>query len=112
AEADGVVRGEGLAAIYLRWREDAVAEGNPMIALVRGSAVNQNGRGASLTTPHVGAQQALLHAALRDADLPGWAIELVEAHGTGTALGDPIEAQALSAAFGPGRASERPLWLG
>src|SRR5262249_58887195 len=83
-----------------------------IVALIRGSAVNHDGRSQGLTAPNGPSQQAVIRAALSASGVSADAIDVVEAHGTGTSLGDPIEAGALAAVFGPTRGEERPLWLG
>ncbi|EMI54521.1 protein containing AMP-dependent synthetase and ligase [Rhodopirellula sallentina SM41] len=93
--ADGFVRGEGGGAVLLRPLSDALADGNRIYAVIQGSAVNQDGRSNGLTAPSRAAQAELIREALRDAGVPGEAIDYVEAHGTGTSLGDPIEVRAI-----------------
>ena len=95
AAADGFVRAEGCAIIALRRLSDAVAAGDPILAVIRGSAVNSDGRSSGLTVPNGPAQQAVIRTALASAGLNGADIDYVEAHGTGTSLGDPIEVEAL-----------------
>ncbi|MEZ4436943.1 MAG: acyltransferase domain-containing protein, partial [bacterium] len=111
AGADGAGWAEGAGVVLLERLGDARENGHPVLALVRGSAINQDGRSQGLTAPNGAAQQALIRRALADAGLAPDDIDAVEAHGTGTALGDPIEAGALGAVFGarPGRP---PLGLG
>src|SRR6185295_11273482 len=75
-------------------------DGDPIAAVVRGTAVNQDGRSAGLTAPSADAQEALLRRALQDAGLPPGALDYVEAHGTGTPVGDPIEMEALKRVLG------------
>ncbi|SFR06129.1 type I polyketide synthase [Poseidonocella sedimentorum] len=104
AGADGYVRGEGCALVALKRLEDAVADGDHIRAVIKGSAINHDGRTSGLTVPNGPAQQALLRAALDDAGMVPDQIGCIEAHGTGTALGDPIEVGALGAVFA-GRAS-------
>jgi acyl transferase domain-containing protein len=100
ARADGFVRGEGCGVLALKRLSDAQAAGDPILALVRGSATGQDGRSAGLTAPNVAAQEDVLRRALESGKVdPAW-IGLIEAHGTGTALGDPIELEALKAVHG------------
>ncbi len=112
ARADGFVRGEGCGIVVLKRLSDAVADRDHIWAVIRGTAVNQDGRSSGLTAPNGMAQEALLRQALANAGVKGEEIGYVEAHGTGTALGDPIEAHALAAVLGPGRTKESPLVLG
>jgi 3-oxoacyl-(acyl-carrier-protein) synthase/NAD(P)-dependent dehydrogenase (short-subunit alcohol dehydrogenase family)/acyl carrier protein len=110
AAADGFGRGEGCGMVVLMRLGDALAQGYPVLALIRGSAVNHDGRSSGLTVPNPAAQSALIGRALANARLAPGDIDYLETHGTGTALGDPIEAEALAEAFaGPRR---QPLWLG
>ena len=110
ASADGFVQGEGAAIVVLKRLDDAIADQDRILAVIRGSAANQDGRSSSLTAPSRPAQAAVIRAALEDAGVPASRIGYVEAHGTGTALGDPIEAHALADALG--RERKRPLVLG
>ncbi|HEX6243274.1 MAG TPA: beta-ketoacyl synthase N-terminal-like domain-containing protein, partial [Polyangiales bacterium] len=110
AGADGYVRGEGCGVVVLRRLSDALARGERIYALVRGSAVNSDGASNGLTAPSPAAQVAVLTAAWREAAVRPDAVSYVETHGPGTLLGDPIEAGALGSVFGPAR--EQPLLLG
>jgi amino acid adenylation domain-containing protein len=112
AAADGYVRGEGCGVVVLKRLADARRDGDPVLAILRGSAVNHNGRSGGLPVPFGPAQQRVIRAALAQAGVAPEDVDYVEAHGTGTALGDPIEVQALAAALGKGRSPERPLWIG
>ncbi|MCC6191323.1 MAG: polyketide synthase, partial [Anaerolineales bacterium] len=112
ARADGFVRGEGCGLVVLKRLSDALRDGDALWAVVRGSAVNQDGRSTDLTAPNVLAQQAVLRAALAQAQVAPETVGYVEAHGTGTALGDPIEVAALSAVYGLPRPDGARCWLG
>ncbi|MFF5859617.1 type I polyketide synthase [Streptomyces sp. NPDC012751] len=100
ASADGFTRAEGVGAVVLRRLSDALADGDRIWAVIRGTAVNQDGRTNGMLAPSGPAQQEVVRRALRDAGLPPGRITLVEAHGTGTALGDPIEVEALAESYG------------
>jgi 3-oxoacyl-(acyl-carrier-protein) synthase/SAM-dependent methyltransferase len=112
AGADGYVRGEGCGVVVLKRLPDALAQRDPIVAIIRGSAANQDGRSNGLTAPNGRAQQAVIEEALADAHVAGATIDAVELHGTGTALGDPIEALALGTALGAERADGRPCHVG
>ncbi|MGZ4976964.1 MAG: SDR family NAD(P)-dependent oxidoreductase, partial [Methylobacter sp.] len=112
ADADGYGRGEGCGAVVLKRLDDALRDGNSILAILAGSAVNHDGASSGLTVPNQQAQTELLRAALADAGLPASSISYLEAHGTGTALGDPIEIHALQEVFGDNRSAENPLYLG
>lgn len=112
ALANGIVRGEGCGVIVLKRLSDAQRDGDPIIALIRGSTVNQDGRSTGLTTPNVLAQEAMLKEALENAQLKAEDIGFIEAHGTGTPLGDPIELDALCAVFGKKRTNAARCWIG
>jgi acyl transferase domain-containing protein len=112
ATADGFLRGEGAGAVVLKRLSDAVADGDRVLAVIRGSAINQDGPSSSLTAPNGPAQEAVIRAAVADAGIDPLDVTYVEAHGTGTPLGDPIEIQALAAALGQGRDALAPLLVG
>ena len=112
AAADGMVRGEGGAVVVLKRHRDALRDGDNVLALIRGSAVNHDGRSSGLTVPNGAAQREVLRAALASAGVAPAEVRFVETHGTGTTLGDPIEANALVAEMGAGRAEDAPLILG
>lgn len=100
AAADGYVRGEGCGMVLLKRLSDAEANGDNILAVIRGTAINQDGRTSGLTVPNGPAQQDVIHQALADGGLQPAQIGYIEAHGTGTFLGDPIEMGALGAVFG------------
>ncbi|MGW7279791.1 SDR family NAD(P)-dependent oxidoreductase [Streptomyces sp. NPDC054844] len=97
--ANGFSRGEGVIALYLKPLSRALADGDTVYALVRGSGVNHGGRAQSLPVPNPAAQAALISRVLRDSDTDPRTIGYVEAHGTGTEVGDPIELRGLRRAF-------------
>jgi acyl transferase domain-containing protein len=108
ANADGFVRSEGCAVLVLKRLRDAQADGDPILAVIRGSAVNHDGASSGFTVPNGRAQQAVIRRAL--GDLSPASVDYLEAHGTGTAIGDPIEVLAAASAYGGDR--ETPLHLG
>jgi len=112
AAADGFVRGEGCGLVALRRLSDARADGDPIIAVLRGTAANQDGASSGLTAPNGPSQEDVIRAALADGGLAPADIGYVEAHGTGTSLGDPIEVQAIGHVLGQGRAVDRPVAIG
>jgi acyl transferase domain-containing protein/acyl carrier protein len=112
ARANGFVRGEGCGVVVLKRLSDALRDGDRVHALIRGWAVNQDGRSAGLTAPNVLAQQAMLRRALERARVSPEEIGYVELHGTGTSLGDPIEADALREVLGQPRRDGSSCALG
>jgi acyl transferase domain-containing protein len=112
AGADGYVRGEGCGVVVLKRLAEAREAGDRVLAVIRATAVNQDGRSGGLTVPNGPAQEALIRQALASAGVTPAEVDYVEAHGTGTPLGDPIEVRALGNVFGAGRAAEHPLLIG
>ncbi len=112
AAADGYVRGEGCGVVVLKRLSDALANGDPIVALIRGSAVNQDGPSGALIVPNGLSQRSVIRAALKNAGVSAAQVDYVEAHGTGTSLGDPIEVGALGHVFGKERDPNHPLYLG
>ncbi|HEY3998699.1 MAG TPA: SDR family NAD(P)-dependent oxidoreductase, partial [Candidatus Xenobia bacterium] len=112
ALADGFVRAEGCGIVVLKRLSQAQRDGDRILAVIRGSAINQDGRSTGLTTPNVLSQQLLFETALTDAGVSHEAVGFIEAHGTGTSLGDPIEVTALKAVYGRARATGLPCLLG
>lgn len=112
ASADGFVRGEGCGVVVLKRLADALADGDPILALIRGSAVNQDGSTNGITAPNALSQQEVIRAALQNAGVAPEEISYVETHGTGTILGDPIEIEALTAVIGQPRPQQLPCVLG
>jgi acyl transferase domain-containing protein len=104
AAADGYGRGEGAGIVVLKRLSNALRHQDPILALVRGSAINHDGRSSGLTAPNGLAQQAVMRAALSYANVSPGSIGYVEAHGTGTPLGDPVEIDSLKAVLSEERA--------
>jgi acyl transferase domain-containing protein len=102
ARADGFVRGEGGGLVVLRRLADALAAGDPIVAVIRGTAVNQDGATNGITAPSGPAQEAVVRRALKSGGTDPGRVSFVETHGTGTALGDPIEVEALAKVLGRG----------
>ena len=109
-KADGIGRGEGVAVVVLRRLQDAVAAGLPIYAVIKGSAVNSDGRSNGITAPNRWAQQQVVASACESAGIVPEQINFLEAHGTGTLLGDMIEAKALAHAHRSRR--ETPCAIG
>lgn len=112
SDADGYARSEGGGMVVLKRVADARRDGDEIIAVIAGSAVNHDGRSNGLLAPNPDAQAEVLRKAYRDAGIDPRTVDYVEAHGTGTILGDPIEADALGRVIGRGRAADRPVLLG
>jgi myxalamid-type polyketide synthase MxaE and MxaD len=113
ASGDGYVRSEGVALIVLKSVDRAIADGDRIYALIRGSAVNNDGASSgSMGTPSPVGQEELLRAAYRDAGVSGREIDYIEAHGTGTRAGDPVELRALATVLGESREPGRIAFVG
>ncbi|PSK61358.1 putative inactive phenolphthiocerol synthesis polyketide synthase type I Pks15 [Micromonospora sp. MH33] len=111
-EADGFGMSEGVAVLVVERLSDARRRGHPVLALIRGSAVNSDGASNGLTAPNGPSQERVIRAALAAAGLDPTDVDAVEAHGTGTPLGDPIEAEAIIATYGQRPDDAPPLLLG
>ncbi|GAB3333565.1 type I polyketide synthase [Bordetella tumulicola] len=112
ASGDGYVRSEGGGLFLLKDYDLAVADGNHILAVIAGSAVNTDGRKSGLTVPNANAQISLMQQVYERAGIPVSDIDYLEAHGTGTAVGDPIETRAIGAALGQPRGADNPLTIG
>jgi polyketide synthase 13 len=112
SDADGYTRSEGGGLLVLKRVDDARRDGDQILAVIAGSAVNHDGRSNGLIAPNPDAQADVLRRAYKDAGINPRTVDYVEAHGTGTVLGDPIEAQALGRVVGRGRPADKPALLG
>ncbi|EJZ06198.1 polyketide synthase Pks13, partial [Mycolicibacterium vaccae] len=111
-DADGYARSEGGGMVVLKRLEDARRDGDQILAVIAGGAVNHDGRSNGMLAPNPDAQEAVLRKAYKDAGINPRSVDYVEAHGTGTILGDPIEADALGRVIGRGRDDDKPALLG
>lgn len=112
AQGDGLVRGEGCGVVVLKRMSDAIADGDPILALIRGSAVNQNGHANGLTALNGLAQQSVVHQALENARVKPSQISYIETHATGTPLADSIEIEALGEIFNSSIRQDQTCTLG
>ncbi len=112
ATADGFGVGEGAGVLVLARLSHARSLGYPVLALIRGSALGQDGASNVLTAPSGAAQQHVIRQALLDAGVTAGDVDVIEAHGTGTSIGDPIEAGALQATYGRAHSAAMPLLIG
>ncbi len=112
ADADGYVRGEGCGLVVLKPLSRALKDGDRILAVIRGSAINQDGRSNGLTAPNGPSQEAVILQALHNAAVAPTEVSYVETHGSSTPLGDPIEVGALKATLMPGRSLDQPCVLG
>ncbi|MBV9488500.1 MAG: SDR family NAD(P)-dependent oxidoreductase, partial [Verrucomicrobia bacterium] len=105
---DGFVPGEGVGAVLLKPLTLALADGDHVYAVIKGTAINHGGRTNGYTVPSPAAQAELIARALKQARIDPRSLTYIEAHGTGTALGDPIEVAGLAKAFAESSAEPRP----
>ncbi|MBB3601297.1 polyketide synthase 13 [Mycolicibacterium sp. BK556] len=112
SDANGYSRSEGGGMLVLKRLSDARRDGDEILAVIAGSAINHDGRSNGMLAPNPDAQEDVLRKAYKDAGINPRTVDYVEAHGTGTILGDPIEADALGRVIGRGRAADRPALLG
>ena len=111
-DADGYARSEGAGMLVLKRVADARRDGDEILAVIAGSAVNHDGRSNGMLAPNPDAQAEVLRKAYKNAGIDPRTVDYIEAHGTGTILGDPIEADALGRVVGRGRAADKPALLG
>lgn len=112
AMADGYVRGEGCGVVLLKPLSKAIEDNNNIYAIIKGTAVNQDGRSNGLTAPNGLAQQEVILKAITRAGIEPCEVNYIETHGTGTKLGDPIEVNSLSTIYSKGRKIDNPCFLG
>src|SRR3954471_23673162 len=112
ARANGYVRSEGAGVLVLKPMSRALTDGDPIYAVVRGTAVNQDGRTTGISLPNRAAQEAMLSEAYRHAGIAPEDVQYIEAHGTGTPVGDPIELNAIGEVVGRRRPPEAPCIVG
>jgi acyl transferase domain-containing protein/NADPH:quinone reductase-like Zn-dependent oxidoreductase/NAD(P)-dependent dehydrogenase (short-subunit alcohol dehydrogenase family)/SAM-dependent methyltransferase/acyl carrier protein len=112
ASADGFVRGEGAGIVVLKALSKALADGDPVYAVIVGSGVNQDGRTTGIAMPSPASQEALLREVYEQAGIDPREVDYVEAHGTGTGVGDPIEAMAIGKALCGDRAKSQYCIIG
>jgi len=112
ASANGFARAEGCGVLVLERLSDARARGSNVLAIIRGTAVNQDGPSSGLTVPNGLAQREVIQQALRRGGVAPAEVSYLEAHGTGTSLGDPIEAEAMWSVLKEGRVPGASLWMG
>lgn len=111
-DANGYVRSEGAIVLYIKALDAALADGDPVHAVIVSTGVNSDGKSSSLPVPSMDAQFNLLEETSRKADIAPTQIDYMEAHGTGTPVGDPIEAEAISKAYAKYREQDNPLLIG
>lgn len=112
ASADGFVRGEGCGIVVLKRLKDAEKDNDRILGVILGSAVNQNGKSASLTAPNGAAQERVMKKALEQSQISPHEVSFLEVHGTGTLLGDLIEIGSITQTYGLGRPQDNPLIIG
>ena len=110
--ADGYVRAEGCGVLFLKRIADALRDKDTILAVIKGSAVNNDGKSAGLTVPNGKSQEDVMMAALSQTELTNNDIGYIEAHGTGTPLGDPIEIHSINKVYGHQRSQDNPLYVG
>ncbi|MCL9683883.1 SDR family NAD(P)-dependent oxidoreductase [Legionella maioricensis] len=110
--ADGYARSEGCGVLLLKRTTDALRDKDNIFALIKASAITNDGKSAGLTVPNGKSQEEVMMMALEQTELSSTDISYVEAHGTGTPLGDPIEVHAINKVYGAQRGKDNPLYIG
>ncbi|HMB32372.1 MAG TPA: type I polyketide synthase, partial [Desulfohalobiaceae bacterium] len=112
ASADGYGRGEGCGIVVLKRLSEAIGDKDPVRLVIRGTAVNQDGKSNGLTAPNGLSQEKVIRSALKDSGLSPADIDYIETHGTGTPLGDPIEVESIARVMGKEHTEENPVRIG
>lgn len=111
--ADGYAKAEAVNAVILKRLDDAIRDGDPIRAVIRGTATNSDGRTPGIASPSPEAQATAIRAAYANAGISDYSItSYLECHGTGTQAGDPIELKGAASVFAPTRSKENPLKIG
>ena len=110
--ANGYARSEGCGVLLLKRTTDALRDKDNILAVIKASAITNDGKSAGLTVPNGKSQEAVMMKALEQTELANSDISYIEAHGTGTPLGDPIEVHAINTVYGAGRSKDNPLYIG
>lgn len=112
-KADGYIKAEGVNAVYLKRLSDALRDGDPIRAVIRGTATNSDGRTPGIASPSAEAQAMAIRAAYANAGITDFnQTSYLEFHGTGTQAGDPTEVKGAASVFAPSRDPEKPLYIG
>ncbi|PVI03119.1 polyketide synthase [Periconia macrospinosa] len=113
-KCDGYCRAEGVGTVILKRLEDAEADGDPIMAVISGTATNHSAESISITRPHVGAQKTLFNKVLNQTGTDYHELDYIEMHGTGTQVGDVVEMESVLTTFAPdySRRPDQPLYLG
>jgi 6-methylsalicylic acid synthase len=111
-EAHGYARGEGAAILVLKKLSHAIADGDHVLAIIKGSAIAQDGKTNGIMAPNAKAQELVARKALKQGGIDPLTVGFIEAHATSTSLGDPTEVSAISAVYGAGRPSHAPALIG
>ncbi|WP_233586526.1 SDR family NAD(P)-dependent oxidoreductase [Legionella sp. km772] len=112
AAADGYARAEGCGVLLLKRLGDALRDKDNILAVIKASAVNNDGKSVGLTVPNGKSQEEVMLKALKQSQLASADISYIEAHGTGTPIGDPIEVHAINQVYGLTHSQDNPLYLG
>ncbi|KUI66526.1 Lovastatin diketide synthase LovF [Cytospora mali] len=113
AKADGYIKAEGVNAVYLKRLSDAVRDGDPIRAVIRGTSTNSDGRTPGIASPSAEAQAMAIRAAYANAGISNFNdTSYLEFHGTGTQAGDPTEVTGAASVFAPSRDPKKPLYIG